>query len=117
MKQHMLTHKMNDMYGHCSSGDDESHLSSRSSHLEPPSTESQQIKFAIKLSNTKYNSSENNEDDDDEKIDNTNSSASGGRNGRNFLPLGNGQYNMEKEADIKKWCNKLNEMPENIAAS
>jgi hypothetical protein len=106
MKQHMLTHKMNDMSGHCSSGDDESHLSSRSSHLEPPSTENQKIKFAIKLSNTKYN--------DDEKIDNTNSSASG-RNGRNFLPLG--RYNMEKEADIKKWCNKLNEMPENIAAS
>jgi hypothetical protein len=111
MKQHMLTHKTRDSNGNCSSGDEESHLSSRSSQHDQ-SVASSLVKVAIKMEQSRAPSENNNvqRKRDVHEADNAIDEDS-----RNFLS--DGQYSMDKEADIKKWCNKLNEMPENIAAS
>lgn len=115
MKQHMLTHKIRDMFGNSNSGD-ESHMSNTSQEQSttprPPSKEgSNSINFAIKL-----------EKSDSLDVVEAKRDAVGGspRASENGSPSGyqsGNDYNMSKDAEIKKWCNKLNEMPENIAAS
>lgn len=116
MKQHMLTHKIRDMFGNSNSGD-ESRMSSNSETTQRPCSKEApgQINFAIKLEK-----SPNHNHYDDEK-----SKQHSSRNSENGSPVsytsagGNGTdySSMSKEAEMKKWCNKLNEMPENIAAS
>jgi hypothetical protein len=91
MKQHLLTHKIRDGPGNSNSGDEESRQSSHSSQPETAAAAHQRHH---------HERSHHPMDDDDDETDYT-----------------RGQYTMTKEADIKKWCNKLNEIPENIAAS
>jgi hypothetical protein len=110
MKQHMLTHKIRDMFGNSNSGD-ESRMSSGGGHTSDSQStinNNQQINFAIKLekSRSPFNGDKNGEDD--EAID---LRENGKETEAEFSP----KY--QKDPDIKKWCNKLNEMPENIAAS
>uniref|UniRef100_A0A336N1V4 CSON008432 protein n=1 Tax=Culicoides sonorensis TaxID=179676 RepID=A0A336N1V4_CULSO len=122
MKQHMLTHKIRDMFGNSNSGD-ESRMSTNSQDPSVKDSEStsggSQINFAIKLekSQSLQEFDRGNNDTNNKHLKESNMSDRGspasdytGGSSRNF----NG---ISKEADIKKWCNKLNEMPENIAAS
>jgi hypothetical protein len=134
MKQHLLTHKIRDAQGNSNSGDEESHLSSHSSQHDMYTNHSSinqrspdllqhqsnnQINFAMQLGKPQSPShtanSHHRMDDDDIDDDNTSSASNAGNNYSRMA--NNGQYNMTKEADIKKWCNKLNEIPENITAS
>lgn len=117
MKQHMLTHKIRDMFGNSNSGD-ESHMSNTSqeqSTTPRPSSKdgSNSINFAIKLEK-----SDSPDLEPSKREERGNISERGSENGS---PTGGYQsgndYNLSKDAEIKKWCNKLNEMPENIAAS
>ena len=119
MKQHMLTHKIRDMFGNSESGD-ESRMSSgghtSDSQQHTSTINSQHINFANKLEKSQspdYNKARDNE----AKVDVAATAPQHGHaeNG-NFATL-NGQYNMKTDNGIKQWCNKLNEMPENIAAS
>ncbi|CRL01236.1 CLUMA_CG014196, isoform A [Clunio marinus] len=117
MKQHMLTHKIRDMFGNSNSGD-ESRMSSgggQTSDSQSTINNNQQINFAIKLENSRspnINGVKNGEDDEmnNESVTKENED----KVESNFSALG---QKFTKEPDIKKWCNKLNEMPENIAAS
>lgn len=122
MKQHMLTHKIRDMFGNSNSGD-ESRMSSTSQDPSVKDSEStgggSQINFALKLEKSRspesFDRASNNTGSKhlkDSNMSDHGSPASDytGGSGHDF----NG---MSKEVDIKKWCNKLNEMPENIAAS
>lgn len=110
MKQHMLTHKIRDMFGNSNSGD-ESRMSSGGGHTSDSQStinNNQQINFAIKLEKSRspnFNGDKNIEDDAAELKENDKQADS------EF----SSKY--QKDPDIKKWCNKLNEMPENIAAS
>lgn len=115
MKQHMLTHKIRDMFGNSNSGD-ESRMSSGGGHTSDSQStinNNQQINFAIKLE--KSRSPHFNGADklavDHEMNDDMASKENGDEAESNFAK----KY--QKDPTIKKWCNKLNEMPENIAAS
>lgn len=114
MKQHMLTHKIRDMFGNSNSGD-ESHMSNDTSQDQsttprPPSKEgSNSINFAIKLEKSESPDLQAKQDERVNSRASENGSPAGYQSGTD--------YNMAKDAEIKKWCNKLNEMPENIAAS
>lgn len=117
MKQHMLTHKIRDMFGNSNSGD-ESRMSSGGGHTSDSQStvnnSGQQINFAIKLEKSRspnFNGDKNG--DDDEMTDGCvmKSNENGADGESDFVK------NYSKDPDIKKWCNKLNEMPENIAAS
>ncbi|XP_063697531.1 homeotic protein spalt-major [Culicoides brevitarsis] len=117
MKQHMLTHKIRDMFGNSNSGD-ESRMSSTSQDPSMSAKDSEsggsQINFAIKLE--KSRSPENFERSNSENRDKHSMKDDRGSPASDYAG-GNDFNGMSKEADIKKWCNKLNEMPENIAAS
>lgn len=108
MKQHMLTHKIRDMFGNSNSGD-ESYMSSGGGHTsdsQSTNNNNQQINFAIKLEKSQssdFNDKKQDDDDDDEDEDDDN---------RDNIDLKR-QYDQKEN----NWCNKLNEMPENIAAS
>jgi hypothetical protein len=114
MKQHMLTHKIRDMFGNSNSGD-ESRMSSGGGHTSDSQStinNSQQINFAIQLEKSRsphFNGDKNGEDDE------MNDAAELKENGKETESDFSSKY--QKDPDIKKWCNKLNEMPENIAAS
>jgi hypothetical protein len=115
MKQHMLTHKIRDMFGNSNSGD-ESRMSSGGGHTSDSQStinnNNQQINFAIKLEKSRsphFNGDKNGEDDE------MNDAAELKENGQETESDFSSKY--QKDPDIKKWCNKLNEMPENIAAS
>lgn len=107
MKQHQLTHKIRDMFGNSNSGD-ESRMSSGGGHTSDSqatvNNENQQINFAIKLEKSKSPSFHR--DKDGELVEKEKETAA------DFS-----KQKFPKNPDIKKWCNKLNEMPENIAAS
>lgn len=111
MKQHMLTHKIRDMFGNSNSGD-ESRMSSGGGHTSDSQStinNNQQINFAIKLEKSRspnFNGDKNGEDDEAMDLKENGKEAA-----TDFSP----KY--QKDPDMKKWCNKLNEMPENIAAS
>lgn len=110
MKQHMLTHKIRDMFGNSNSGDESQSNTSQeqSSTPRPASKEgSNSINFAIKLE--KSRSPNHNPALADSADKNSGS--------RGESPTFASDYSMSKDAEIKKWCNKLSEMPENIAAS
>jgi len=68
MKQHMLTHKIRDMFGNSNSGD-ESRMSSGGGHTSDSQStinNSQQINFATKLEKSrspKFNGDKNSEDE------------------------------------------------------
>lgn len=115
MKQHMLTHKIRDMFGNSNSGD-ESRMSSGGGHTSDSQSNvnnSQQINFAIKLE--KSRSPHGDKIGKDDEMNEAAEKEDGNEAESEFTPL-NGQ-NYQKDSDMKKWCNKLNEMPENIAAS
>jgi hypothetical protein len=116
MKQHQLTHKIRDMFGNSNSGD-ESRMSSGGGHTSDSQStvnnNGQQINFAIKLEKSRspnFISDKNGEDDEmmndgaEPKENETEADSDFGQKYR-------------KDQEMKKWCNKLNEMPENIAAS
>lgn len=112
MKQHMLTHKIRDMFGNSNSGD-ESRMSNTSQEQSttprPASKEgANSINFAIKME--KSQSPESASASPSNKHPNDTSP-------RASPPTFASDYSMSKDAEIKKWCNKLSEMPENIAAS
>lgn len=103
----MLTHKIRDMFGNSNSGD-ESRLSGsgvggHASDSQSNVNSNQQINFAIKLE--KSRSPHFNGDDDDKN---------GGADDEEEM-MNNPKENGGDE--FKNWCSKLNEMPENIAAS
>jgi len=111
MKQHMLTHKIRDMFGNSNSGD-ESRMSSGGGHTSDSSNNHQHhnnnINFAMKLDEDKNGSQVAADEDDD---------ADGVAAVKD-----NGIAKEPSESDFSplnghKWRNKLNEMPENIAAS
>lgn len=123
MKQHMLTHKIRDMFGNSNSGD-ESRMSNNSQ--DPGSAKDSestgggsQINFAIKLEKSRSPGSfERGSADAREKHSMKDVSSDRGSPASDYTASSGHDFNgMSKEADIKKWCNKLNEMPENIAAS
>lgn len=114
----MLTHKIRDMFGNSNSGD-ESRMSSGGGGVGGQSdsqsnvNNNQQINFAIKLEKSRsphFNGDDDKNgvaDDDDEMMNNQK------ENGSDESEFGFKQGS----SDMKKWCSKLNEMPENIAAS
>ena len=110
MKQHMLTHKIRDMFGNSNSGD-ESRMSSGGGHTSDSQStinNNQQINFAIKLEKSRspnFNGDKNAEDDEAMDL----------KQSEKETDSGFDKY--QKDPDMKKWCNKLNEIPENIAAS
>lgn len=111
MKQHMLTHKIRDMFGNSNSGDESRMSSGGGGHTSDSQSttinNNQQINFAIKLEKSRspnFNSDKNGGEDDEMNDESKNED-------EDF------SLKYQKEPDIKKWCNKLNEMPENIAAS
>lgn len=108
MKQHQLTHKIRDMFGNSNSGD-ESRMSSGGGHTSDSQSTinngNQQINFAIKLEKS-HSPNFNKHGIDDELLE------KGKETAQDFST-----QKFPKDPDIKKWCNKLNEMPENIAAS
>lgn len=118
MKQHQLTHKIRDMFGNSNSGD-ESRMSSGGGHTSDSQStinNNQQINFAIKLEKSRspnFNGVKNGEDD--EMNDDAVSKKNETETESDFSPRSEQKY--QKDADMKKWCNKLSEMPENIAAS
>lgn len=113
----MLTHKIRDMFGNSNSGD-ESRMSSGGGHTSDSQStlnnNNQQINFAIKLEKSRSPSNYTNgvaddkvnDDDDDIK-----------ENGVEKESRDDNEFAFKPEPELKKWCNKLNEMPENIAAS
>lgn len=115
MKQHMLTHKIRDMFGNSNSGD-ESRMSSGGGHTSDSQStinNNQQINFAIKLEKSRsphFNGADKLAEDE-EMNDGLAAKEDGDKAESNFA------QKYHKDPTIKKWCNKLNEMPENIAAS
>lgn len=110
MKQHQLTHKIRDMFGNSNSGD-ESRMSSGGGHTSDSQSTvnngNQQINFAIKLEKSRSpNFNRDKHGQDDELAEKEKETAA------DFST-----QKFPKDPDMKKWCNKLNEMPENIAAS
>lgn len=108
MKQHMLTHKIRDMFGNSNSGD-ESRMSSGGGHTSDSQStinNNQHINFAIQLEKSRSPHLNGDKNGDDDEM------AAASEEGKEELPP---KY--PKDPDIKKWCNKLNEIPENIAAS
>lgn len=121
MKQHMLTHKIRDMFGNSNSGD-ESRMSSGGGHTSDSQStinNNQQINFAIKLEKSRspinFNGDKNGEDDEMNDVVELKENGKETESESDFASLNGQKY--QKDPDIKKWCNKLNEMPENIAAS
>lgn len=118
MKQHQLTHKIRDMFGNSNSGD-ESRMSSGGGHTSDSQStvNNQQINFAITLekSRSPHISGDKNGEDDglNDGLDLKQKKEKEAES--EFSSLNGQKY--QKDPDIKKWCNKLNEMPENIAAS
>lgn len=117
MKQHMLTHKIRDMFGNSNSGD-ESRMSSGGGHTSDSQStinnNSQQINFAIKLEKSRsphFHGADKLAEDDGMNDDGLAAKENGDETESNFA------QKYQKDPAIKKWCNKLNEMPENIAAS
>lgn len=102
------------MFGNSNSGD-ESRMSSGGGHTSDSQStinNNQQINFAIKLEKSRspnFNGDKNGEDDEMPDV------AELKENGKETESEFPSKY--QKDPDIKKWCNKLNEMPENIAAS
>jgi hypothetical protein len=105
------------MFGNSNSGD-ESRMSSNGGHTSDSQStinnNNQQINFALKLEKSRSPSNYTNggedknnviDEDDEMKEDGTEKES----NDEDFA--------YKDEPEIKKWCNKLNEMPENIAAS
>lgn len=115
----MLTHKIRDMFGNSNSGD-ESRVSSGGGHTSDSQTNNnnQQINFALKLEKSRSpNCTNKNGDDDDvaSDISDVKENRISHEPDSDFSSL-NGPY-LKQDSDISKWCNKLSEMPENIAAS
>jgi hypothetical protein len=112
MKQHMLTHKIRDMFGSSNNSGDET---SQTAQSPSSSTSDQpQINFAIKLEKSQspdFIAAESGKNKENRMESETSSQTSSGSANNNY-----NQY-INKDNDIKKWCQKLNEMPENIAAS
>lgn len=105
----MLTHKIRDMFGNSNSGD-ESRMSSgngggvsgHTSDSQSNVNNNQQINFAIKLEKSRsphFNGDDDKNGDDDEM--------------NNDPKENDGEFGFKQD----NWCSKLNEMPENIAAS
>lgn len=120
MKQHMLTHKIRDMFGNSNSGD-ESRMSNTSqdpSSAKDSESGGSQINFAIKLekSRSPVNFERSSSVPNDTKHLKDNASDRGSPVS-DYAGASHDFNGVSKENDIKKWCNKLNEMPENIAAS
>lgn len=98
------------MFGNSNSGD-ESRMSSggvggHTSDSQSNVNNNQQINFAIKLEKSRsphFNGDNDKNGDDDEMMNNPKEN--------------DGEFAFKQESDIKNWCSKLNEMPENIAAS
>lgn len=120
----MLTHKIRDMFGNSNSGD-ESRMSGggHTSDSQSNVNNNQQINFAIKLeksrsphfngeNNNSGGSSNNNKDDDDDEMMLKENGIDKDRENAD-----DDDFAYKQEPDLKKWCSKLNEMPENIAAS
>lgn len=114
----MLTHKIRDMFGNSNSGD-ESRMSSggggvggHTSDSQSNVNNNQQINFALKLEKSRsphFNGDDDKNgvaDDDDEMMNDPKANGSAA-----------GEFPFKGDSDIKNWCSKLNEMPENIAAS
>lgn len=115
MKQHQLTHKIRDMFGNSNSGD-ESRMSSGGGHTSDSQSTAnnngQQINFAIKLEKSRSPNFNGDKNGEDEEMND------GAEPKENEAETGSGfGQKYRKDPDMKKWCNKLNEMPENIAAS
>ena len=107
MKQHMLTHKIRDMFGNSNSGDDSSVGGGHTSDSQSTNNNNQQINFAIKLEKTKST------DFNDEKYDDNDGDSDNKAN----IDSENRYLNKQYDQNEINWCNKLNEIPENIAAS
>jgi hypothetical protein len=122
----MLTHKIRDMFGNSNSGD-ESRLSSNGGHTSDSQSNhnnnNQQINFAIKLEKSRSPSNYENDDkiENGEDEEETNDDAKEEDEIDVKEPDDEGfafkQQQQQQPDHLKKWCNKLNEMPENIAAS
>lgn len=117
----MLTHKIRDMFGNSNSGD-ESRMSGGGGHTSDSQSNvnnNQQINFAIKLEKSRsphFNGDNKNgvaADDDEEMMSDQK------ENGieKDEAEEAADDFAFKRDSDIKKWCSKLNEMPENIAAS
>jgi hypothetical protein len=117
----MLTHKIRDMFGNSNSGDESRMSSNGGCNSDSQSNNNnQQINFAIKLEKSRSpmcdddNNATKNGDDMDED-DNDDDEDIVKENG--MTKESTSDFAFKRDSDIKKWCNKLNEMPENIAAS
>lgn len=103
------------MFGNSNSGD-ESRMSSGGGHTSDSQStinNNQQINFAIKLEKSRsphFNGADKLAEDD-EMNDDSSVKQNEDKTESNFA------QKYQKDPTIKKWCNKLNEMPENIAAS
>lgn len=105
------------MFGNSNSGD-ESRMSSNGGHTSDSQStinnNNQQINFAIKLEKSRspsnYTNGGDDKNEDDEMTDGKENGIEKESNDEDFA------YK-DDEPELKKWCNKLNEMPENIAAS
>lgn len=116
----MLTHKIRDMFGNSNSGDESlmsggGHTSDSQSNVN---NNNQQINFAIKLEKSRsphFNGDNKNgvaDDDDDEMMMMSDQKENGIEKDSEA-----DDFAFKDDPNIKKWCSKLNEMPENIAAS
>lgn len=125
----MLTHKIRDMFGNSNSGD-ESRMSSNGGHTSDSQSNhnnnNQQINFAIKLdkSRSPLNYTNGAADDDkmtdgiDEEDEEMVNDDEAKANSVDPKQSNSEEFPFKRDAnELKKWCNKLNEMPENIAAS
>lgn len=112
----MLTHKIRDMFGNSNSGDESRMSGGHTSDSQSNVNNNQQINFAIKLEKSRsphFNGDNKNgvaADDDEEMMGDQK------ENGKDDAEAGD-DFAFKQNSDIKKWCSKLNEMPENIAAS
>jgi len=117
----MLTHKIRDMFGNSNSGD-ESRMSSGGGHTSDSQStinnNNQQINFALKLEKSRSPSNyTNGGDDKNNVVDDDDEMNDGKENGIEKESNDEDFAFKDDEPELKKWCNKLNEMPENIAAS
>lgn len=113
----MLTHKIRDMFGNSNSGD-ESRMSGggHTSDSQSNVNNNQQINFAIKLE--KSRSPHFNGDDDKNGVaDDDDEMMSEQKENGISKDAEAADFTYKQDSDMKKWCSKLNEMPENIAAS
>lgn len=109
------------MFGNSNSGD-ESRMSSGGGHTSDSQStinnNNQQINFAIKLEKSRSPSNYTNGDEDKNNVGDEDDEIMNDVKENGIEKESNDdEYPFKQDRELKKWCNKLNEMPENIAAS